>query len=54
MGFIVMVLSIIIGIFLIVLGFYRIKNKKSRIWNIFAILVGIVLVLFSVWLAFPK
>ena len=28
MGFIVMILSAIIGIFLISLGFFRIKNKK--------------------------
>ncbi len=54
MGFIVMVLSAIIGIFLIAIGFSGIKNKKSRLWNIVAISIGIVLVLFAVWLGFPK
>ncbi|GFI24801.1 hypothetical protein IMSAGC011_03605 [Lachnospiraceae bacterium] len=54
MGFIVMVLSAIIGIFLIVLGFSGIKNKKSRLWNIIIILIGIVLVFFAIWLGLPK
>lgn len=54
MGFIVMVLSAIIGIFLIALGFSGIKNKKRRLWNIVAILIGIVLVLFAIWLGLPK
>ena len=54
MGFIVMVLSAIIGIFLIALGFSCIKNKKRRLWNIVAISIGIVLVLFAIWLGLPK
>lgn len=54
MGFIVMVLSAIIGIFLIALGFFSIKNKKNGLWNIIAISIGIVLVLFAIWLGFPK
>lgn len=53
MGFIVMVLSAIIGIFLIAIGFLVLKIK-SRLWNIVAISIGIVLVLFAVWLGFPK
>lgn len=54
MGFIVMVLSAIIGIFLTALGFSRIKNKKSRLWNIVATSIGIVFVLFAIWLGLPK
>ena len=54
MGFIVMVLSLIIGIVLIAWGVSYIKKQKNRIWNIFAILMGIVLVLFAIWLGFPK
>lgn len=54
MGFIVMVLSAIIGIFLIVIGFSGIKNKKNRLWNIVVISIGIVLVLFAIWLGLPK
>lgn len=54
MGFIVMVLSAIIGIFLIALGFSGIKNKKSKLWNIITISIGIVLVLLAIWLGLPK
>lgn len=49
-----MMLSAIIGIFLIALGFSRIKNIKNRFWNIVAISIGIVLVIFAIWLGFPK
>ena len=49
-----MLLSAIIGIFLIILGFYYIKNKKNSLWNMFAILIGIILVFFAIWLGLPK
>lgn len=54
MGFFAMIFSMIIGIFLIVLGISRMKNKKSRLWNIVAITIGLVLVLFAIWLGLPK
>lgn len=54
MGFFVMVLSAVIGLFLIVLGFSRIKNTKSKLWNVVAILIGIVSVIFAIWLGHPK
>ncbi len=54
MGFIVMVLSAIIGIFLVALGFSGIKSKKNRLWNIVAISIGIALILFAIWLGLPK
>lgn len=54
MGFFAMVFSAIVGIFLIVLGCSRIKNKKSKLGNAAIILIGVVLVLFAIWLGFPK
>lgn len=54
MGFIVMVLSAIIGIFLIALGFSHIKTKKCRFLNTTIILIGIILVCFAIWLGLPK
>lgn len=54
MGFFAMVLSAIIGVFLIALGFSRIKNKKTKFGNVAAIFIGVVLVIFTIWLGFPK
>lgn len=54
MGFIVMVLSAIVGIALITTGALHIKNQRNRIWNIIAIALGVVLVLFAIWLGLPK
>lgn len=54
MGFFAMLFSMIIGVFLIVLGISRMKHKKSILWNIVVIPIGIVLVLFAIWLGFPK
>lgn len=50
MGFFAMVLSAIIGVFLIALGFSRIKNKKTKFGNVAAIFIGVVLVIFAIWL----
>lgn len=54
MGFFAMVFSMIIGVFLIALGISRKKIKKSIIPNIVMIVIGIVLVLFAIWLGLPK
>lgn len=54
MGFIVMVLSAIVGIALTVTGTLHIKNQRHRTWNIIAIVLGVVLVLFAIWLGLPK
>lgn len=54
MGFIVMVLSAIIGVFLIIMGGIRIKNKQGGLGNAISLLIGIVLVFFAIWLGFPK
>lgn len=54
MGFFAMLFSMILGVFLIALGTSRMKNKKSRLWMIVVIAIGIVLVLFAIWLGLPK
>lgn len=54
MGFIVMILSAIIGIFLIIMGGTRIKNKQGRLRNAVSLLSGIVLVFLAIWLGLPK
>lgn len=54
MGFFAMVFSMIIGVFLIALGISHKKSKKSSLWNIVVIVIGIVLVLFAIWLGLPK
>lgn len=54
MGFFVMLFSLILGIFLIALGFSRIKSKKNKLGNIVVLAAGIVFVLVAVWLGLPK
>lgn len=44
MGFIVMVLSAIIGILLVVVGGMHIKNKQGRLRTTITLLMGILLV----------
>lgn len=51
MGFFVMIFSMLIGIVLIVSGTFH--RKKNKLWN-YAILSGIILVMFAVWLGLPK
>lgn len=49
-----MVLSFVIGIFLIGFGIIHKSEKKSKQWKGISIAVGIVFLLIAVWLAFPK
>ena len=51
MGFFAMIVSMLLGIFFIVVGIFR---RKSNLWYIFLIVLGVVLVLFAVYLGFPK
>lgn len=51
MGFFAMVGSMLLGIFCIVLG---IHNRKKHRLNIVLISLGIILVLFAIYLGFPK
>ncbi len=54
MGFFIMLFSMIAGIFLVVFAISRLKNNKGIIWNIVAIILGITLALFAIWLGLPK
>lgn len=51
MGFFVMLASMLMGIFSIAFGIYRIKSNR---WHIILIALGIVFVLFAIYLGFPK
>jgi len=51
MGFFVMVISMLMGIFLIALGITR---RKSNFWYKISIAVGTLLVLLAIYLGFPK
>lgn len=51
MGFFAMILSLILGIFFVTLGIF---NKKGKLQKIFFSTIGIVLVLFAIYLALPK
>ncbi len=51
MGFFIMIISMLLGIFFITSG---IIGKKSNLWHIILIALGIVLVLFALYLGFPK
>lgn len=51
MGFFLMIISLLMGIFLIALG---ITYRKRSFWYKISIAVGTLLVLFAVYLGFPK
>ncbi len=51
MGFFLMICSMLIGIVLIIYGTFH--RKENKLWN-YAILSGIILVIFAVWLGLPK
>ncbi len=51
MGFFGMIASMLLGIFLIVFG---ISRRKHKVLPIILIALGIVFVLFAIYLGFPK
>ena len=51
MGFILMLISFLLGLFLVIIGISRRKNNR---WSIIAVVVGILLVACAINLAFPK
>lgn len=51
MGFFLMVISMLLGIFFIAIG---VCYRKSKRWYVFSIVLGVVFVLFAVYLALPK
>lgn len=52
MGFFVMLLSFILGIYLIVLGSMRKRFNKNL--NLLIVVLGIILTIFAIWLGLPK
>ena len=54
MGFYVMILSLIIGIVFLALGFSRKQLRQSKLLNGITKAAGFGFVLFAVWLGFPK
>lgn len=51
MGFIVMIVSMLLGIFFIALG---ISRRKHKCWPIILIALGLAFVLVAVYLGLPK
>lgn len=51
MGFLIMTISMLLGIFFIAFGISRTKSKR---WHITFIVPGIVFVLSAIYLALPK
>lgn len=51
MGFFLMIISMLLGIFFIAFGINRRKNNR---WHIILIALGIAFVLFAVYLGLPK
>ncbi len=51
MGFILMIISFLLGLFLVIMGISRRKNNH---WYVVSIVIGILLVLFAIYLALPK
>lgn len=51
MGFFVMIISMLLGIFFITSGMIR---RKGNRWHIILTALGIVLALFAIYLGFPK
>ena len=54
MGFYVMILSFILGMIFLLAGFSRKRQWQSKLLNGITKQSGIGLVLFAVWLGFPK
>lgn len=51
MGFFGMIASMLLGVFFVAFG---ISRRKQKVWPILLIALGIVLVLFAVYLGWPK
>ena len=51
MGFFAMIVSMLLGILFVTTGISRRKQKR---WSIILIVLGIVFVIFAVYLGFPK
>jgi len=54
MGFYVMLASMLLGLFVLKIGFSKFKEKKDTFLSILTSLAGTTLVLVAVWLGWPK
>ena len=54
MGFYVMVVSMLLGLLALKIGFSQFKEKKDKFLSILTSLAGLALVLVAVWLGWPK
>lgn len=51
MGLLIMIISMLLGIFFITIGIFHREHKR---WHIINIVLGIVFVLIAIYLGFPK
>ena len=51
MGFILMVISMLLGIFSICIGIFRREHKR---WHIILIVLGIIFIMFAIYLGLPR
>ena len=54
MGFYLMLASMLLGLFVLKIGFSQFKEKKDKFLSILTSLAGTTLVLVAVWLGWPK
>ena len=54
MGFYLMLASMLLGLFVLKIGFSQFKEKKDTFLSILTSLAGTALVLVAVWLGWPK
>lgn len=54
MGFFVMVISGLVGVFLVGFGAVRVKQRAANKATLLLGAAGLLLILFSVWLGWPK
>lgn len=54
MGFYVMLASMLLGLFVLKIGFSQFKEKKDTFLSILTSLAGTTLVLVAIWLGWPK
>jgi len=54
MGFYLMLASMLLGLFVLKIGFSQFKEKKDTFLSILTSLAGTTLVLVAVWLGWPK
>lgn len=54
MGFYLMLVSMLLGLLALKIGFSHLKEKKDKFLSILTSLAGLALVLVAIWLGWPK